>query len=66
MFLFLSTYSKRRKIIFDLNEILNSISNSGQDTINDMNNTIGSNLVAMDDPGTVNSNNLYLDNQAEH
>lgn len=60
----LSAYSKRWKLILDFNEILNGISNSSQDTIDDMNNAIGSNLVAIDDPGTVNSNNLYLKNQA--
>lgn len=64
MFLFLSTYSERWKIILYFNEILNGISNRSQDTVNDMNNTIGSNLVAMDDPGTVNGNNLCLMNQA--
>lgn len=51
-------YPERGKVIFNFNNILNGVTNCSDNTVNYVNNTICGNLVAVDDPSTVDCNNL--------
>lgn len=53
------TYTQSGQVIVNLNDVLDGVSNSTDDSVNDMHNTIGCNLVAIDDPGTVHSHHLH-------
>lgn len=54
------THVQGWQIIFNFNEVLNRVSNSADNTVNDMHNSIGCNLVAVDYPGTVDCHHLYV------
>lgn len=57
---YVCTHTQSCQVIFNLDDILNCVSNSADDTVNDMHNSIGGNLVAVDNPGTVHSHHLHI------
>lgn len=59
-----STHTQSCQVIVNLDDILDGVSNSADDTVNNMHNTIGGNLVTMDNPGTIHSHHLYITYQS--
>lgn len=53
------TYRQGCQVIVNLNVILNSASNTSDDTVNDMDDSIGCYLVTIDNPCTVHSHHLW-------
>lgn len=56
----LCTHIQSGQVIINLNSILDCVSNSADDTVNDMHDSIGCNLVAIDNPGTVDRHHLHI------
>lgn len=54
------THTESCQIIVNLKDIPDGISNSADDTVNDMHNSIGCNLVAIDNSGAVHSHHLHV------
>lgn len=54
------THIQSCQVFLNRNDILDGISNSADDTVNDMDNSIGCNLVAIDNPGTVHRHHLHI------
>lgn len=52
-------YTQGCQVIVNLNDILDCVANSFDNTVNDMHNSIGGNLVTMDNPGAVHSHHLH-------
>lgn len=58
-FLYVFTHAQSRQVIVNLNDILDCVSNGTDNTVNDMHNSIGGNLVAIDNPSAVHSHHLH-------
>lgn len=53
------TYIESGEVIVNLNDILNGVAHGSDDTVDDVHHSVGGNLVAMDDPGTVHRHDLH-------
>lgn len=54
------THTESCQVVVDLDDILDRASNSTDNTVNDMNNSVGGHLVAVDNPGAVHSHHLDI------
>ncbi len=54
------THTQSCQVIVNLDDILDCVSKSADNTVNDMNNSIGGNLVAIDNPAAVHSHHLHI------
>lgn len=54
------THAQGRQFIVIFDNILDRVSNSADNTVNHMHNSIGCNLVAVDNPGTVDCHHLCV------
>lgn len=55
---FLKTYAQSTQVIVHFDHILNSVANSCDDAVNDVDHSIGGHLVTVNDSGTVHCDNL--------
>lgn len=55
---FLKTYAQSTQVFVHFDHILNSVANSCDDAVNDVDHSIGGHLVTVNDPGTVHCDNL--------
>lgn len=58
--IFLCTHIQSGQVIINCNFIFDCASNSADNAVNDVHNSIGCNLVAIDNPGTVHSHHLHI------
>lgn len=54
------THTESCQVVVDLDDILDWVSSSTDNTVNDVNDSIGGHLVAVDNPGAVHSHNLDI------
>lgn len=52
-------YPERRELVLCFNEVLNGGTNLCQDTVDDVHDTVGGNLVPVHDPGAVDRDHLW-------
>ena len=53
------TYAQSCQVVIDLDEILHGVSNGADHAVNDVHNSVGGNLITVDDPGTIHSHHLH-------